>query len=86
MNVTIILATELAEFLESRGVLEQFKKNIENNPMFRLLIVIGVREFTVTVTEIDAGFLWSKSPEGHDFWDELNNEYSKISLLQLQKN
>lgn len=84
MNVTIILATELAEFLESRGVLEQFKKNIENNPMFRLLVVIGVREFTVT--EIDAGFLWSKSPEGHDFWDELNNEYSKVLMLQLQKN
>lgn len=84
MNVTIILATELAEFLESRGVLEQFKKNIENNPMFRLLVVIGVREFTVT--EIDAGFLWSKSPEGHDFWAELHHEYSKISMLQLQKN
>lgn len=84
MNVTIILATELAEFLESRGVLEQFKKNIENNPMFKLLVAIGVREFTIT--EIDAGFSWSKSPEGHNFWNELNNEYSKVSMFQLQKN
>lgn len=84
MNVTITLATELAEFLETRGVLEQFKKNIENDTMFQLLVAIGVREFTIT--EIDAGFLWSKSPEGHNFWNELNNEYSKVSMFQLQKN
>ncbi len=84
MNVTIILANELAEFLESHGVLEQYKKNIENDAMFRLIVAIGVREFAVT--EIGNGFLWEKSPEGHDFWDELNNEYSKVLMFQLQKN
>lgn len=84
MNVTITLATELAEFLESRGVLEQFKKNIENNPMFKLLVMIGVREFTVT--EICNGFVWERSPEGLAFWAELHHEYSKVSMLQLQKN
>lgn len=84
MNVTIILATELAEFLESRGVLEQFKKNIENDAMFNLMVMMGIRKFVIT--EIGVGFIWKKSPEGHDFWDELNNEYSKVSMLQLKKN
>jgi hypothetical protein len=84
MNVTIILATELAEFLETRGVLEQYKRNIENDTMFKLLVAIGVREFTVT--EICNGFVWERSPEGHTFWAELHHEYSKVFMFQLQKN
>lgn len=84
MNVTIIIASELAEFLETRGVLEQYKRNIENDAMFRLIVAIGVREFYVT--EVGSGFLWEKSPEGHNFWAELHHEYSKVSMLQLQKN
>lgn len=84
MNVTIIIATELAEFLETRGVLEQYKRNIENDAMFNLIVMMGIRKFVIT--EIGVGFLWSKSPEGHDFWAKLHHEYSKVLMFQLQKN
>jgi len=26
---------------------------------------------------LQAAFIWEISPEGHDYWDDINNKYSK---------
>jgi hypothetical protein len=58
---------ELATFLAKEGVLTKFINNhIERHGGQMIDIICGVGE----------GFLWCTTPEGSDFWAELQTKYN----------
>ena len=64
MSKKVCLTKELEDFLRKEKVLTKFKKNVKGNSTKRLPIDL-----------ISAGFLWDDSPEGLQFWIDLNNEF-----------
>ena len=67
----------LSCFLEGHGVLKQFIKNRNNDGDHA-----GIKSVSeipgVSVRTINRSFLWASTPEGHDFWSDLNREWTHI--------
>ena len=55
---------ELKKFLKSKRAYGKFCKN--------LCYIDETDSYTMY-----NGFIWDHSPEGHNFWDKLNDEYGK---------
>ena len=67
---------ELKKFLKKEGVYEKFVANVDE--YWSKFNTINKCAFE---TIIDA-FLWRQTPEGHDFWKNLDDKFYAIRELQ----
>ena len=60
------------QFLKSKRVLTRFKKNLKPRRTFKKFI-----NSCSALPEkwIQMGFIWASTPEGHLFWQKLNDEW-----------
>ena len=78
-------ATRLEKFLINRGLLEIFKHNIEKC----LNKEIRIDSFeTLVKSKIYTGFIiyafdWCDTPEGHDYWWKIHNEWKNCVTNNL---
>jgi len=65
---------DLYAFLRKHRAVKKFKANIENdgNPMtFEEIVKCGANDPWV----LSESFTWSRTPEGHNYWDALDEKY-----------
>ena len=68
MKTKIKITPELTEFLEGKGVLNQFIYNCQNHSIY---------VHTEINTDISCAFVFNKTPEGQTFWLNLADEFEK---------
>lgn len=61
---------QFIEFLKKEEVIERYKRNWLFCDWYEYEQPIKKRGLYVL-----RGFLWASSPEGHDFWSEINNKW-----------
>jgi hypothetical protein len=66
---------ELKKFLKKEGVYEKFVANVDE--YWSKIKTINKRPFD---TIIDA-FLWYKTPEGFEFWKDLDDKYNEATKV-----
>lgn len=67
---------DIVRFLKDNGVYDRFFENLLNHKQGDDLYNYFLLGFH-TSTAISAAFIWSNTPEGHDFWDELSDRFGK---------
>ena len=78
------------EFLKDNNALKQYVKNVRNfkkshfltwehytNPFTIEPLEQCLNDSRWTDNLITCSFLWQRTPEGHDFWKNLNNKWKK---------
>ncbi len=66
--------SKLEKFLINRNLLEKFKHNLHNNYPPRVLRELLIHNYSPKFL-IDAAFRWDETPEGEDFWNEVEDEW-----------
>lgn len=73
----------LETLLRQRKLLTKFKKNVladENNRFhFKQFGKQGTIRHFLKQVHISGAFVWSKTPEGHDFWRGFDNDLYKLT-------
>ena len=64
----VLMTPKLEKFLRDKKVLIKFKKNTINSGF----------STDWTMHNIIAAFNWDDTPEGIDFWMEINDEFEKL--------
>ena len=67
---------DIVKFLKDNGVYESFFTNLLNKKQGDDLCRYFLLGFH-TIEAISAAFIWSETPEGHDFWEELSGRFGK---------
>lgn len=62
--------TELERFLREQGLFDRFKENCKGRPD-RKPVQKVLRD-----PVISGAFTWCKTPEGHDFWEDVQRKFS----------
>ena len=91
---------ELINFLKKYNALEEFKKNLlrhtkKHNPqkitpytiINPLLLLPSISDNMTPFTIFDLAFMWSETPEGHDFWHDVDLDwdlYARIKNFRLK--
>lgn len=75
---------KLERFLTDRGIKGQYIVNITNKLLIQRWynkedIINAVKNRIHSLRAIDRSFTWAATPQGHDFWRNLQNIYSKES-------
>lgn len=65
---------ELKEFLESKGVMDQFIANV-NKDFNESFDNFEEAHNHINTISIGTGFIWNDSPEGGPFWCEIDIEF-----------
>lgn len=69
-----VMNNDLIKFLENKKLLDLFIDRVINcNYSDKVWKKDGFK-----INSVSAGFIWSSSPEGGDYWDKLNREYFKL--------
>ncbi len=58
------------QFLRDNDALEKFEANCKGHHALSLTVEEAYED-----CEIDTSFRWSTSPEGYDYWNELDNKW-----------
>lgn len=69
----IIIKAELRAFLEQENALEKFKNNFNRRVAHSKL----KKECTREARNIWHAFEWERTPEGHNYWQELSDRYGR---------
>lgn len=64
---------KLGAFCAKHGVTQQFIRNVKNSRQFRH--PLWERREDQTRHGIFGAFVWQDTPEGHDFWQNINSYY-----------
>ena len=75
---------KLERFLTDRGIKGQYIVNTTNKLLIQRWydkedIIYAVKNNIHSLRAIDRSFTWSATPQGHDFWRNLQNIYSEES-------
>lgn len=73
----LIVNPKVSEWILKQPWLSQFVDNciaIGDSPDEILYYLLGAE----SANTIDASFIWSKTPEGRDFWGNLNDEIKEV--------
>lgn len=65
--------TRLEKFLINRGLLEKFKYNFDRYSYHSYEWFIG--KYSESTSAIHMAFQWDETPEGEDFWNEVEDEW-----------
>lgn len=65
----------LESFLKSNGLLKQFAKNYVD---CRKSVVDDICHYDLT-----AAFSWAETPEGHEFWSDINRKFHEMMISDI---
>lgn len=74
----IQVSPKASEWILKQPWLSQFVDNcvaIKTSPDMILAYLLGTESYST----ISSAFLWSSTPEGGDFWSEIDDEIEKVS-------
>ena len=63
------ISEKLTKFLAENDSLDQFKSNIKN---------MGSAKTIKDFHDISSSFIWEASPQGHYYWQKLDEKFNKI--------
>lgn len=66
-----VIAPELLEFLKEKGVFEDFMSNYNDNRNAEW------RKYWAYLDGITCAFDWEDTPQGWDYWNDLDDEYEQ---------
>lgn len=66
---------DFISFLKHGGILEKFIRNLN----FKDNVVTWVYLLKYPSQLINYGFVWSRTKEGHDFWQQIHDRWSQIA-------
>lgn len=69
-----VMNNDLIKFLENKKLLDLFIDRVINCNHHDNVW----KKDRFKINSVSAGFIWSLSPEGADYWDKLNREYFKL--------
>ena len=80
----VILNKAQYDYLKNNNILEQYKKNVKNAPVFRF----EEDDFSKFKTFISWSFNWKNTKEGNDFWYKHNLmsyelESNKLEIIEV---
>ena len=67
---TAIIGADLVAFLKKEGVIRKFITNIQNADWGH------TTKKVFKIRGIDTAFTWLDTPEGHDYWDDIDEKYN----------
>ena len=68
-NKTAVIGEDLIEFLKKEGVIKKFINNVKNADWSETARKL------ITINGIGHAFEWIETPEGHEFWENINAKY-----------
>ena len=66
------------QYLKDNNILEQYKTNVKNDNS-----IDDEEDYSDDSNFIDSSFIWSDTPEGHDFWSDHDNKSEDLKSLDL---
>ena len=73
--VTFVRLGDLFSFLDENEALTVFFRNVENDSEPAKLSKLFEKDPTMWIS---GAFIWSSTPERHEFWEKLNKEWRKL--------
>lgn len=71
-----VIAPELLAFLKEKGVFEEFMDNYNSKSSRQWRECLGY--YGKYVVSMSDAFLWSETPQGRKYWEDLEKKFKKI--------